>query len=645
VKEVVDLSKIAFIAPDKQLFLQGKKIAQELGLSGEVFVYLARLKRAVRLAERLQHDGTDVIISRGGTAKLIIEAKVKIPVVEIVITGQDLAQALGQVKKITGLAHPNVLILGFSNMMQDIETLADVLNIKLTCLPVLKGEDIPLKVEEAARLGADIVVGGIRTITLAAKKGLKTHLIASGYSSIQAAFVEAKKVALGRKIEKEHSQQFKILVECSSEGIISINREQIIKVFNPTAARLLNRSASEVIGQRIGTVFSFIDVETCLATGSEFIGQVINLGNMWINVNISPIVVDHSVIGAVVTFQDITRVQEIEAKIRNEVSARRFAAKYRFTDIIGISSAITETKRMAHEIAGVDATLLLSGKTGTGKELFAQSIHNHSHRKNGPFVAVNCAAIPQSLLESELFGYVEGAFTGATKKGKPGVFELAHLGTIFLDEISEMDTFAQVRLLRILQEKQVMRLGDNKYIPVDVRVIAATNKNLAGLVSDGLFRQDLFYRLKVLTLHIPSLASRASDIQYLAEHFLAFYNRQYRKQIELTPAALDYLCTYEWPGNVRELMHFMERIVVISKDRIIAEKLVQQYGDHESGCKSRSRLDSTSNDTYTPEQEKIAAALRQANSNISRAAEILKIDRSTLYRKLKYYKIEVKKMY
>lgn len=642
-KEVIDLSKIAFIAPDKQLFLQGKKVIQELGLSEDVFVYLARLKRAVRLAERLQHDGTDVIVSRGGTAKLIIEAKIKIPVVEIVITGQDLAQALGQVKKITGLAQPNVLILGFSNMMQDIETLASVLDIKVTCLPILKGEDIPLKVEEAARMGADIVVGGIRTIMLAAKKGLKTHLIGSGYSSIRAGFVEAKRVALGRKIEKEHSQHFKILVECSSEGIISISREQIIKVFNPTAERLLNRSASDVIGQPISAVFSFIDVETCLATGNEVIGQVINPGSMWINVNISPIVVDHTVIGAVVTFQDITRVQEIEAKIRNEVSARRFAAKYHFADIIGISGAITETKRIAHEIAGVDATLLISGKTGTGKELFAQSIHNYSPRRNGPFVAVNCAAIPQSLLESELFGYVEGAFTGAAKKGKPGVFELAHLGTIFLDEISEMDTFAQIRLLRILQEKQVMRLGDNKYIPVDVRVMAATNKNLAELVSDGLFRQDLFYRLKVLTLDIPSLASRASDIQYLAAHFLAIYNRQYRKQIELTPAALDCLSIYEWPGNVRELMHFIERIIVTSKDKKITETLIKQYGDFESNCVSHQAV--TANAAYMSEHEKIASALRQANSNISRAAEILKIDRSTLYRKLKYYKIEVKKTY
>ncbi|MCX7780415.1 MAG: sigma 54-interacting transcriptional regulator [Negativicutes bacterium] len=635
------MSKIAFIAPDKQLFLHARNTAQELGLTAEISFHLARLKRAVRLAKRLENEGADVIISRGGTAKLIMESSVQIPVVELVITGQDLVQTLYQVKKEAGAACPYIFVLGFSNMIQDIEMLAAILNMKVTILPITAPEDIPVKVGQAAAMQADVVIGGIRTITLAAKKGLKTYRIASGTSSMRAAFAEAQKVAWGRRIEKARLQEFKILVEAASEGIITVDRDQIIKVFNPTAEKLLGRSAAEVIDKPLNTVFSFRSVENCLTAGSEILGQVVTINSKLLNVNISPIIVDQAVIGCLIAFQDITRVQQMEANIRSEVSARRLTARYHFPDIIGISGSINEAKRIAKEIAAVDATVLITGETGTGKELFAQSIHNHSRRKNGPFVAVNCAALPPNLLESELFGYVEGAFTGAAKKGKPGVFELAHLGTIFLDEISEMDTFAQIRLLRILQERQVMRLGDNKNIPVDVRVIAASNKNLQQLVNEGLFRPDLYYRLKVLTLKIPRLSHRPEDIEYLTQHFLQTYNRQYQKQIEFLPEAVEWLKSRAWPGNVRELMHFIERIVVIAKERKVSRRLIQLYGGDEAPC----LLPEQPMPGYSPEQQKITEALLQANYNISKAAAILNLDRSTLYRKLKQYKIVVKKVY
>jgi PAS domain S-box-containing protein len=636
------MAKIAFIAPDKQLFLNANKLSQELGLADDISIYLARLNRAVRLAERLEREGTDVIISRGGTAKLIQDSNITTPVVELVITGQDLAQTLHQVRQETVNRHPNVFMIGFSNMIQDIESLAAILGIRVTILPISRVEDIATNVEQAVALGADIVIGGIRTVTLASMKGLKTYLIGSGSFSIRAAFSEAQKVALGRRIEKERLQQFKILVEAASEGIITVDRDHIIKVFNPTAEKLLARSAHEVVGRRLDSAFNAIKVEQCLVTGNEILGQVVNIGAGWINVNVSPIKVDQTITGCLITFQDITRVQEMETKIRNEVSARRFNARYRFSDIIGVSASINETKRIAQEIASVDATVLISGETGTGKELFAQSIHAASSRKNGPFVAVNCAALPQNLLESELFGYVEGAFTGATKKGKPGVFELAHLGTIFLDEISEMDTYAQIRLLRILQERQVMRLGDNKYIPVDVRVIAATNKNLGKLVAEDRFRQDFYYRLKVLTLHLPRLSDRPEDIEYLTQHFLKTFNRQYQKRIEFTPDALEWLKGYNWPGNVRELLHFVERIVVIAKDQKITQRLVIQYGGDDLAASDLPRQPVSH---PSPEHEQITAALLKANYNISRAAEFLQLDRSTLYRKLKQYKIQINKTY
>jgi PAS domain S-box-containing protein len=637
------LSKIAFIAPDKQLFLQGKKIIHELGLDHKFDFYLARLNKGIRLAQKLQNEDIDVIVCRGGTARLIIESRVRIPVVEIPITGQDLAQVFYESKKLTGQPHPKVAILAYSNMVNDIEVLSEILAIKLTIYPLKTIEDIPSKIAEVALTDADIVVGGIKTILLASKKGLKTHLIRSGDFSIRAAFLEAQKIALGRKIEKERAQEFKALVDYSLEGIISINQERIIKVFNPTAERLLNRSAKDMIGHKIDSILTFVSFEACLLEGQQTIGQVIKFGSIWITFNIAPIIVDQLILGAIITFQDVTRIQEMEVRIRNEVIARKFVAKYHFADILGISNQIVETKRIAQEIASIDATVLISGESGTGKELFAQSIHNESQRKHGPFVAVNCAALPQNLLESELFGYVEGAFTGATKKGKPGLFEMAHKGTIFLDEISEMDKYGQSRLLRVLQEKQVMRLGDDKYIPVDMRIIAATNKNLLGLIKEGQFRQDLFYRLKVLTMNLPPLRNRNNDVKYLAHHFLEDYKIQHQKQLEITPIGYNYLAKYFWPGNVRELKYFIERLVVIANEKVITEDVIKKYWqDRESEPELTNITDDTS---LLSEEQKVILALTQCNSNITHAAKLLGMDRSTLYRKLKTYKIEVKKTY
>ncbi|VBB07690.1 fis bacterial regulatory protein hth signature [Lucifera butyrica] len=636
------MSKIAFIAPDKQLFLQGKKIVKELGLDNKVDIYLARLKKAIRLAQKLQNEEAQVIVSRGGTARVMIQSGVKIPVVEIPITGQDLAQVFYEAKKITGLSRPKVAMVAFSNMLYDIEILSRILGIDLTIYPLEKTEDIPSKVEEAAKTDADIVVGGIKTIIMAKEKGYKTLLVKSGELSIRTAFLEAQKIILGRKIEQEKAQEFKALVDYSIEGIISINREKIIKVFNPAAERLLNRSAQDMLGQKIDSVLNFINIDACLDEGRETIGQTLQIGKIWISVNIAPILVDHVIIGAIATFQDITRIQEMEVKIRNEVLARKMAAKYQFSDILGVSRQIVETKRIAQEIAAVDAAVLISGESGTGKELFAQSIHNQSQRKNGPFVAVNCAALPPSLLESELFGYVEGAFTGATRKGKPGLFEMAHRGTIFLDEISEMDKYGQSRLLRVLQEKQVMRLGDDKYIPVDIRFVAATNKSLPELVQSGQFRQDLFYRLKVLTIHLPPLRRRDGDVKCLANYFFEYHKKCSGKKLEMAADAYVYLEKHSWPGNVRELMYFIERLVVIVKEKTITADVVAKYWD------DWEPILGTGSSSHTPavsEKNRIIDALNKHGSNITQTADFLGMDRSTLYRKLKKYKIEVKKAY
>ena len=308
--------------------------------------------------------------------------------------------------------------------------------------------------------------------------------------------------------------------------------------------------------------------------------------------------------------------------------------------------AIQETRELAQRFANYEANVLLLGETGTGKELFAQSIHNASLRQREPFVAVNCGALPVSLLESELFGYVDGAFTGASRKGKKGMLEIADKGTIFLDEISEMDWQGQAHLLRVLEEHTITRIGDDKVIQVDVRVIAASNKNLRKLVEEGKFREDLYYRLNVLTLNIPPLREREQDLALLARHFLVQFGEKYKKAVELTPAAEQVLAGYPWPGNVRQLRNFCERLAVIAgTNRLEADFIIRQLEGvymirwDDIAPRMQPELPSTEGALAPTEKEQIVEALNQAGGHRQKAAELLGISKSSLWRRMKKYQI------
>jgi len=366
-------------------------------------------------------------------------------------------------------------------------------------------------------------------------------------------------------------------------------------------------------------------------SGGETVDEIVSLGDATFLASIVPAHVGHDLSGAIVTLQETNRITELDAKIRKDLRAKGLIATYRFEDIKGSSAAICETKRLAARYAATDSTILIYGETGTGKELFAQSIHNASRAANGPFVAVNCAALPPSLLESELFGYEEGAFTGANRKGKAGLFELAHDGTLFLDEISEMDQYGQVRLLRFLQEKQIMRLGGDKYLPVRVRVVAATNKDLRQAVSEGKFREDLFYRLKVLSLSIPPLRQRGDDIALLAKSMLAEWSRRLGGKIILSPDAWNVMRAHTWPGNVRELVNVTENLTVLAHDGRIAMDDVAGILHQEQ---TPGHLAAPAPKGGDEEVERIRQALVEANGRYSVAAKKLGMHRSTLYRKV-----------
>ena len=612
-----------------------------MGLSQQIDIFQAILSDGVAIARRAEADGVDVIVSRGGTAEMIKKSGVRTPVIEIRITGPDLAQTLINAKKVTGLENPKIGLLAFENMMYDIELFSKLLNLNLNIYELGSDDDIADSVKQAAKDGVDIVIGGITTIRMAAKLGLANLNLSSGESAFRAALLEAEKVAGARLLEKEKTLQFQILVDYSMEGIIGVDRDHMIRVFNPAASRILRISSGSVIGASRREILPEQYVVGCMQYGKEYLGDIVRLNQVNVLLNIVPIKVADEITGAIVTFQEASRIVEMEEKIRKEFYTKGLVSQYRFEQILGISREINEIKRIAQEFSQIDATVLISGASGTGKELFAQSMHNSSQRKKGPFVAVNCASLPANLMESELFGYVEGAFTGANRKGQPGLFELAHKGTVFLDEISEMDKYGQSRLLRVLQERQVRRLGDDKNIPVDVRIIAASNRNISRLVREGSFREDLFYRLNVLTLNLPALKERRGDIRYLAEHFLNEMCKKLGRNLMLEEESQRLLETYEWTGNVRELKNFMERLAIMARGPFInPDAITVMFNNREF---EMGRHFSATEPAFTSdERENIISILRSVNYNQTKAAELMGIDRSTLYRKMKRYAIGIR---
>ncbi|QSQ09226.1 Regulatory protein AtoC [Koleobacter methoxysyntrophicus] len=348
------------------------------------------------------------------------------------------------------------------------------------------------------------------------------------------------------------------------DAIVSVDEHNRISEFNPVAEKLLGFSKKEIIGNKVDSVFKDIEGFSSLIADKEKKDKLLNLNEKRILCSYIPLSKESGE-SYIITFKEVSKIQKLEENIRRVLYKKGFVAKYTFDDIAGNSEAIKNTISKAQKIAKSNSTVLIIGESGTGKELFAQAIHNESSRKPRPFVAVNFAALPENLVESELFGYEEGAFTGAKKGGKEGLFEQAHGGTIFLDEIGDASLSIQARLLRVLQEKEVMRLGATKILPVDVRVIAATNKDLKQLVEKGLFREDLYYRLRVLPLTLPPLRERKEDIPVLAEIFMKKYGISKR----LSKEAQYCMDKYNWPGNVRELENVMEYVANISEGDII----------------------------------------------------------------------------
>ncbi len=440
--------------------------------------------------------------------------------------------------------------------------------------------------------------------------------------------------------ERDLSNRLKLtIMEAITDCVVACRSDFTITHMSSTAADLIGASPAEVIGRNISTILKEGNTAFCtLFAGKNFVtDREIDLhlpqGRVKCIATSRPVKgEDGSCEGVVVVFNEIARAKRLVQHMTGAV------ARLTFDSIIGQTPAFLNTVGMAKAAAGSDSTILLLGESGTGKDIFAQAIHNASGRSRGPFVAINCGAIPRELIASELFGYTEGAFTGAKRGGSPGKFELADGGTLFLDEIGEMPVELQIMLLRVLEQKTVIRIGGTEVIPVNVRIIAATNKDLSKEVVRGTFRQDLYYRLNVVSIRLAPLRERKEDIIPLARHFIGHLSAKLGKEpLKLEGKVTSLLQSYGWPGNVRELQNVVERALHLAKGNNFSEDLLPEE-IRKGGAAPGSGLAGVKPvDEY--ERETISRLLQEYNGNISRVAVALGVARTTLYRKISKYNI------
>ncbi|EQK41208.1 AAA domain family protein [[Clostridium] bifermentans ATCC 638] len=357
--------------------------------------------------------------------------------------------------------------------------------------------------------------------------------------------------------------QFDFLLSAIDDGIIGVSNEGIVQFYSHVAREILSINGNEMIGKYIGEYVKSLDFDQIIKKEVPYFQKLIKVNNIDINMEVK---YTHISVfnGFIIKVSKFHQAEKKQAKLRAQLMSSGNISKYNFDDIIGCSESIQNTKKIAYKMAQSDSSILIIGESGTGKELFAQSIHSASRRSQGPFVAVNCSTFQEGLLQSELFGYDEGAFTGARKGGKIGLFELANKGTIFLDEIGEMDLNSQATLLRVIQEKQIRRVGSDKIIDVDIRIIAATNRDLKKLVCENKFRKDLFYRLNVLPLKIAPLRNRNEDVFLIFESFKKNLDVKFNLSNEL----VEIFKTYSWEGNIRELRNLVEYCSYLDKSTI-----------------------------------------------------------------------------
>ncbi|MFC5431628.1 propionate catabolism operon regulatory protein PrpR [Paraburkholderia denitrificans] len=580
----------------------------------------------------------DVIVAAGSNGTYL-KSRIDLPVVLLQPTGYDVMQSLARARREADL----VALVTYGETPVEVRSFANAFGLDVVFASYRTMQDAETCVLDLRDRGVGAVVGPGLVNDLAARHGLVPFFVYSR-PSVRAAFDNALEVVQATWRETQRRQRLDSVLQHLRDGVVALDAQGRVEAINQRLAAVLGIDPLLAAGQPLAALAPDIAFTLPEADGESLetvrgVSYVVHRG---------PLVDNGVTTGAVLTFQESRAVERLDRTLRSRQRAQQFVARYEIDDLSGATPGIARVRQLAKRYAKSDATVLIRGESGTGKELVAQGIHRESARRDFPFVAINCGAFPETLLESELFGYEEGAFTGARRGGKAGLIEAAHRGTLFLDEIGEMPLPLQSRLLRVLQEREVVRLGATEPTRVDVRVVAATHRSLAGQIEAGEFRADLYYRLNILNLAIPPLRERGGDVVPLAAELLAQAARREPRvalRIRTGEAAAqvlapvgDALARHDWPGNVRELQNVVERIVVELADadddtltpdvlRAIAPEVFELRAAGDTALTLRER-------SLSVEADEIRAALEACGGDRDRVCALLGISKTTLWRRL-----------
>ncbi|CAG9609026.1 sigma 54-interacting transcriptional regulator [Pseudoneobacillus rhizosphaerae] len=578
------------------------------------------------------HFNPDVIIGRGVATTYASKIFTSAAVVRMEPNFTDILYALKKARN-----HGNkVGIIAYSShgIKENISILKEIFDFKEISIYLFENSiDMESQVIKAKKDGMNSIIGGG---TIAYELALSHHIPATfieiSRSGIESAIEQSISIIESRKKDRELLDNILSLINCMNEGLLATKDNKVL-VSNLKLDDIINIPVREYFNQSITLLNENI---------GNFIAQE-GLTKDIIKINGKNYLVEKlnntvSFADNIIIFHNVSELQDKEVNVRRKLHANKFIAKKIFKDIIGSDPKIVNIINNASIYAKTDAEVLIEGETGTGKEFFAQSIHNDSSRRDNPFIAVNCGAIPEQLLESELFGYVDGAFSGAKKGGKTGLFELAHKGTLFLDEINSLPIMLQGKLLRVIQEKTLRRIGSETETFIDVRILSASNKGIDLLIQKNEFRSDLFHRINTLTLQIPSLKERIEDIEILANYFINIYSKKYDKRIpRLKPNEINLLKSYHWPGNVRELENVIHRYVILyhqaNSNSLTSDFITNYNGNVTRSAEDHSSIIIKKDNLENMEREIIVSFLNEHKWNRKEVAEKLGISRSTLWRK------------
>jgi propionate catabolism operon transcriptional regulator len=654
-------------------FKRLNKMLQELApaFSGRASVDVLDMgfEQAVTRIRLMQSDRPiDVIVSAGSNGGYLRQ-HLETPVVLVKVGGFDVMQALARARRLSA----RIGLVTYEGMAPDLLPFAESLDLELVQRTYRTEEDVQATVLELKQLGVQVVVGPGLIADLAEQMGLVGVFLYSA-DAVREALEDAVEVARASRIELAKRERLNTILAQLSDGVIAVDQQERIQTLNPTMADWLGIAPNAWLGRRLSAACPELSLQATLRLGQQDVEKIERVKGKTLIVNRMPIVEQGVLTGAVLTCQDPISIQRVDRHIRTRTKPHATGSRYELDQLLGTSEAVARIRRMALQCAASQATVLLIGESGTGKELIAQGIHMAGEWRDMPFIAVNCAAVSEHLLESELFGHEEGAFTGARKGGKIGLFEAAHNGTLFLDEVGEMPLSLQTRLLRVLQEREVLRVGATEPTPINVRVIAATHRELRDQVERGQFRLDLYYRLNILRMDVPPLRERPEDIAPIGQAI----HRRICERLKLNPVRTEALLAtllahapgHDWPGNVRELENLIERVMAyagaeLSSASSAAERKAQDAFLHAvapelfavrtlnsaqagrpsiiagrseargSPTSSASRASSLKTRQTEAERAEILQVLADCGQDKALAAQRLGISRTTLWRKLK----------